>query len=146
MSKFFQFLTIKLLQGLSCGKAYEFYIVGAIEFTMGRASGTVSVRLPGKLPGPSPPSQAIFLEVNSTYLAIDISQWPSGGCSIYSFDAEYRIEGEPWKMCKFVKLSYKKHNYKLKVRICVVIPKYLILFLASFMNLLKFNLSVFIRE
>ncbi|KAK2726847.1 cell adhesion molecule Dscam2-like isoform X1 [Artemia franciscana] len=85
-------------KGLSCGKAYEFYIVGAIEFTMGRASGTVSVRLPGKLPGPSPPSQAIFLEVNSTYVAIDISQWPSGGCSIYSFDAEYRIEGEPWKM------------------------------------------------
>lgn len=78
------------LSNLDCGRRYDLYIVAYNEVGRGQASDVISSKTDGS-PPLAPGSANQLVASNSTFAAIELSSWRSGGCPLAYFVVQYKV-------------------------------------------------------
>lgn len=77
------------VNGLECGQTYEFFMTAHNSVGKSEPSSPITGKTQGSTPIPSPSSE-FFLRILPTEIAVNVSSWRSGGCSILHFDIRFR--------------------------------------------------------
>ncbi|KAL5282509.1 hypothetical protein ACFFRR_005558 [Megaselia abdita] len=76
------------LSNLMCGSIYQIYLTAQNDIGTSPSSIILNVRTQGSSPGIPKPTQLLYQ--NSTFVSINLIEWPDNGCPIQYFIVEYR--------------------------------------------------------
>lgn len=77
-----------ILDQLACGNSYQIYLIAYNSFGSGLPSQILRAKTRGS--PPIAPHKHEFIQVNSTFVQLNLDSWGDGGCSLSNFEIRYK--------------------------------------------------------